>query len=53
MVNNGNDDLTITNQALGGDPKPGINKQFGVIYQLPNGKVQARCAIGGQKIDLV
>ncbi len=53
MVNNGNDDVAVTNQALGDDPAPGIKKQFGVVYQLPNGKVQARCAIEGQTIDLV
>lgn len=53
MVNNGNDDITVTNQTMGGDPAPNIKKQFGVVYQLPNGTIQARCAIEGQSIDLV
>lgn len=53
MVSNGNDDILVTNQSMGGDPAPNIKKQFGVVYQLPNGKIQARGAIEGQSIDLV
>ena len=53
MVINGNDDILVTNQTMGGDPAPNIKKQFGIVYKLPNGDILARCASEGQTIDLV
>lgn len=53
MVSNGNDDVEITNGRMGGDPVPGVKKQFGVVYTMPNGQTVFRSATEGETIDLV
>ena len=53
MVAQGNDDIPINNDTLGPDPDHGVQKQFGILYTLPNGKRLARAAVEGQTLDLV
>ena len=52
LTQQGNDIIRITNRTMGGDPVPGVRKQFGVVYEF-EGKQYARCAMEGQVIDLV
>ena len=52
LTQQGNDTIRITNAAMGGDPVPGVVKQFGVVYSF-EGKQFARCAMEGQTVDLV
>lgn len=35
MVDNGNDDITVDNTTMGGDPDVGVVKSFAIIYQVP------------------
>ncbi|MEO0468273.1 MAG: hypothetical protein AAF206_01535 [Bacteroidota bacterium] len=49
----GNDDITISNGNLGGDPVPNVKKRLAVIYQLPTGQVLSRTGEEGTTIDLV
>lgn len=35
IVNSGNDDITVNNTTMGGDPDSGIVKSFAIVYQLP------------------
>ena len=53
LVNNGNDDITISNDNFGCDPDPGTTKIFGVIYMLETGEKRALCGLEGQTIDLI
>jgi hypothetical protein len=50
-VSSGNDDIPVTNQFMGGDPDPGVVKQFGILYFL-NGTLTALTAQEGQTPDL-
>lgn len=49
----GNDDVLVDNDELGGDPDVGIVKQFGILYTLPDGTTCARCAVEGDKLELI
>jgi hypothetical protein len=51
-VSGGNDDIPVNNQFMGGDPDPGVVKQFGILYFL-NGVLSALIAQEGQTVDLV
>jgi len=52
LIQQGNDTIKITNATLGGDPVPGVQKQFGVVYSF-KGKQYARCAVEGQTVNLI
>lgn len=52
LVEQGKEEIRITNATLGGDPVPGVRKQFGVVYTF-EGKQHARCAMEGETVDLV
>lgn len=49
----GNDDVLVENSYLGGDPDVGTVKQFGILYKLPDGTNCARCAVEGDKLELI
>ena len=49
----GNDDVLVDNDDLGGDPDEGNIKQFGILYTLPDGNTYARCAVEGDKLELI
>ena len=53
MVDNGNDDVPVNNQAMQGDPDKGVRKYFGILYRLPDGRTLARTAVEGTTLDLV
>jgi hypothetical protein len=52
-LDTGNDDVLIDNDDMGGDPDPGVVKQFGILYSLPDGSICARCAVEGDKLELI
>lgn len=49
----GNDDVMVDNDDLGGDPDVGVTKLFGILYTLPDGNTYARCAVEGDKLELI
>lgn len=53
IVKNGNDDVPINNTAMGGDPAPGKQKVFGVLYFLEDGSYRAMTGTEGTILDLV
>ena len=53
LVNNGNDDIPVNNDAMGGDPDFGVVKSFGILYSLNGGAPIALATGEGQTIDLV
>lgn len=57
IVDTGNDDITVNNATMGGDPDPGVVKSFAIVYILP-GATNPECyttqtATEGQTVDLV
>jgi hypothetical protein len=53
-LTDGNDDVIVTNEKLGGDPHPHEKKRFGIVYQLvENGPTLARCATEGETFELI
>jgi hypothetical protein len=53
LVNNGNDDVKVTNQNMGGDPAQGHDKFFSVKYMLENGTECIKCCKENETLDLV
>lgn len=53
IVDTGNDDIGVNNDAMGGDPDPGATKFFGIIYKLPSGVTLVRGGAEGDTVDLV
>ncbi|MBD8657140.1 hypothetical protein IFT68_16105 [Oxalobacteraceae sp. CFBP 13730] len=53
IVANGNDDVSISNQSLGGDPDIGTRKQFGAVYFHENGTIASIVGQEGDTLDFV
>lgn len=43
--------IPVSNETLGGDPVPGIQKHFGVVYSV-KGRMYARAALEGETVKL-
>jgi hypothetical protein len=52
-VANGNDDVPVNNQSLGGDPDFGTVKQFGAVYFYEDGTIQSIVGKEGDTLDFV
>lgn len=53
LVANGNDDIKITNDTMGGDPCKGTKKYFAIKYRLDDGKDYIKCCKEDETLDLV
>jgi hypothetical protein len=53
IVDTGNDDIGVNNDAMGGDPDVGATKFFGITFTLPNGTTLTRGGAEGDTVDLV
>lgn len=53
LVDNGNDDIKVTNENMGGDPCQGHDKFFAIRYKLENSEELIRCVKENETIDLV
>jgi hypothetical protein len=51
IVRKGIMEITVSNETLGGDPVPGIQKRFGIVYRM-GGALCARAALEGETIKL-
>ena len=53
IVSQGNNDILVNNNVMGGDPDFGVQKRFAVLYASPHGELCARACLEGETIDLV
>jgi len=53
LVDSGNDDIAVNNDAMGGDPDFGVVKSFGILYSSNGGAPKALAAQEGQTLDLL
>ncbi|HAH62528.1 MAG TPA: hypothetical protein DCL73_10590 [Treponema sp.] len=51
IVRGGSLAIPVSNETLGGDPVPGVQKHFGVVYAV-KGRTYARAALEGETIKL-
>jgi hypothetical protein len=51
LVEQGHTEFLVSNETLGGDPVPGVKKQFGITYNCL-GLICARAATEGDVIKL-
>ena len=51
MVRKGSTVITISNEILGGDPVPSIQKHFGIVYRM-NGTLHARAGAENETVKI-
>jgi hypothetical protein len=51
-IDNGNNNIVVDNDAMGGDPDPGATKLFGIYYSFDDGTKVVRAGAEGDFIDL-
>lgn len=51
IVRKGGMEIPVSNETLGGDPVPGIQKHFGIVYRK-GGAPCARAALEGETVKL-
>jgi hypothetical protein len=52
-LDQGNDDVVVSNEKMGGDPQPFGLKRFGILYRVNGGRKRARAGVEGDRIELV